>query len=84
MRVDKLWLVIGSVAVIGIFAYALITGEAERRYEKYGHISMMWLWHRLFRIRETRENFIRFVNFLNWLAIALCLVGTVVVLLWGQ
>jgi hypothetical protein len=83
MRTDKVWLVIGSMVMISIFAYALATGEAERRYEKYKDFAPMWFWLRFFHVPQTRENFVRFVNFTSWLAIVLCCVGTVIVVIWG-
>jgi hypothetical protein len=84
MRIDKLLLVLFTLAWFALWLISRRFQWDELAYEQSKDSAIAWRWLDVFKIPKTRENCLRFMQ-LAWVGLLVLLsAGTIVVLIWGR
>lgn len=77
--IEKILISVYCIVVIGIFSMNIWGNRANIWYENYKDFRPMWFWFRVFKIPQTKENFIKFVKIISMIPIS----GLGLVLIYG-
>jgi len=78
---DILILLIFSIIIIGLFSMNFNSKLANRNYELLKGRKGAWFWFRVFKIEETKENFIKINRGLSVFAIVVMIMTIIIALL---
>jgi uncharacterized BrkB/YihY/UPF0761 family membrane protein len=68
---EKILTVLFSIFIIVLFGMNFNEKWSNRNYEKLKHKKYTWYWFKIFKVSETKENFIRFYRVLSLFVISI-------------